>query len=69
MRGEVEKFLEDKGYGFIKGDDGKKYFVRWTEVIPKKGFKTLHDGQEVDFDEAESEENDKGPYAKNVKPI
>merc|ERR1719327_1949443 len=46
--GTVKKWL-DKGFGFIEGEDGKEYFVHWSS-INQDGFKSLGEGEEVEFD-------------------
>ena len=61
----VKWFNDSKGYGFLTpSDGGKDLFVHMSE-IKMDGFKTLKEGQEVDFDEGFS---DKGPCATNVIP-
>lgn len=62
MLGKVKFFNKEKGYGFIKGDDGVDHFVHSTE-LNMQGFKDLQEGEDVRFD---SEEGDKGLVAKNV---
>ncbi len=63
--GKVKWFNDQKGFGFITPDDGgKDLFVHHTE-IQADGFRTLQEGQAVDFEVAES---DKGPKATNVRP-
>ena len=64
MEGKVKWFNERLGYGFIIGDD-KEYFVHFSD-IEKEGFKTLHDGQSVEFSPGEG---DKGATATGVKVI
>jgi CspA family cold shock protein len=64
MIGKVKWFNEKKGFGFIKQDGGQDVFVHHTS-IKAKGFRTLTEGQTVEFDIAQS---DKGPIAKNVIP-
>jgi len=64
--GTVKWFSEEKGFGFITPDEGSKdLFVHHTG-IGGNGFKSLSDGQKVEFDE---EQGDKGPKAVNVRPI
>ena len=61
----VKWFNDSKGYGFLSpSDGGKDLFVHMSE-IKMEGFKTLKEGQEVDFEEGVS---DKGPCATNVIP-
>lgn len=60
--GRVKWFSEQKGYGFIQHDDGREVFVHHTGIVGD-GFKNLHQGQEVEFEIADS---DKGPKAENV---
>ena len=61
-RGRVKWFNEKKGYGFIAREDGDDVFVHYSG-IKKGGFKTLHEGQEVEF---ELHEDEKGLKAINV---
>ena len=64
-QGTVKWFNDTKGFGFIEPEGGgKDLFVHMSE-IKMDGFKTLKDGQNVDYEVAES---DKGPAAKNVVP-
>jgi len=63
--GTVKWFNASKGYGFIAPSDGDKdLFVHMSE-IQMEGFKTLNEGQSVDYNEGTSE---KGPCATNVIP-
>ena len=63
--GTVKWFNPSKGYGFITPSDGDKdLFVHMSE-IQMEGFKTLNEGQSVDYNEGTSE---KGPCATNVIP-
>ncbi len=67
LKGTVKWFNNQKGYGFIspeEGGDGKDLFVHMSSII-MEGFKTLKDGQEVEYEVGEGE---KGPIAKNVVP-
>ena len=63
--GTVKWFNDKKGFGFIAPKDGDKdLFVHMNE-IQMDGYKTLRDGQEVDYEEGSSE---KGPCATKVVP-
>lgn len=62
--GRVKWFNDRKGYGFIEGEDGKDCFVHFS-AIQIEGFKTLKEGQEVDFDITDGP---RGPQASNVQP-
>jgi len=64
-RGIVKWFNAKKGYGFISTDEGKEIFVHHNE-IQTEGFRSLSEGQEVEF---EIEEGPKGEHAKNVKKL
>ena len=60
--GKVKWFDEKKGFGFIEREEGKDVFVHFR-AINSDGFKTLAEGQEVEF---EVEDGQKGPQAANV---
>ena len=63
-KGKVKWFDGKKGYGFVANpSDCKDYFVHFSE-IQTDGFKTLEEGQKVEF---EIGEGTKGAVAKNVK--
>jgi CspA family cold shock protein len=64
-KGRVKWFSEAKGYGFIARDGGDDVFVHYT-AITIEGFKTLQEGQEVEFDVVQG---GKGPQAENVKLV
>jgi cold shock protein len=63
--GIVKWFNDRKGYGFISQEDGNDVFVHFSS-IDAPGYKTLAEGDNVDF---EIEESDRGPEAKNVKKV
>ncbi|GAI15169.1 unnamed protein product [marine sediment metagenome] len=64
-RGKVKWYSEEKGYGFIEMENGDDVFVRFSAIL-EKGYKSLEDGQEVEF---EIIEGDRGPEASNVKKL
>jgi CspA family cold shock protein len=61
-QGKVKWFNMQKGYGFIEMDDGDDIFVHHSE-IQAQGFKSLDEGQRVEF---EVRESPKGKHAANV---
>ncbi len=63
-QGTVKWFNESKGYGFIESE-GKDLFVHFSE-IQGDGFKTLREGQSVEFEERMGQ---KGPQATQVVPL
>jgi CspA family cold shock protein len=66
IAGTVKWFNDSKGYGFISRDDGEKdCFVHHT-AIDGEGFKTLREGQRVEF---EVVQGTKGPAAQNVTKL
>ncbi|UCG79283.1 MAG: cold-shock protein [Nitrospirota bacterium] len=64
-RGTVKWFNEQKGFGFITQEDGPDVFVHYSS-IESDGFKTLAEGQQVEFEIIEGE---KGPKAANVTKV
>lgn len=64
-RGRVKWFNPQKGYGFIEVEGQRDVFVHYS-AIETPGFKTLEEGQQVQFEHLEGE---KGPYAANVLPL
>ncbi len=65
MTGTVKWFNAEKGYGFIKDEEGKDIFVHFSS-INSDGYKTLEEGQKVTYDLVES---NRGPQAKNVTVV
>jgi len=63
--GKVKWFSAQKGYGFIECEDGQDVFVHFS-AIKSEGYKTLEEGQKVQFDIVQGE---KGPQAKDVVKI
>jgi cold shock protein len=64
--GVVKWFNGEKGYGFIARDNGEKDVFAHFSAIKAEGFRTLREGQRVEF---EVVEGDKGPQAQNVELI
>ena len=63
--GTVKWFNSTKGYGFVTSEDGQDVFVHHSD-IQGEGFKTLDEGQAVEFDIGEGS---KGPKAANIRKI
>ena len=64
-RGKVKWFSNQKGYGFITPESGNDVFVHHS-VIQGDGYKSLAEGEEVEFD---IEKGPKGEQATNVKKV
>jgi len=64
--GSVKWFNESKGFGFIVADDGSQDVFVHFSVIEGSGFKTLAEGQKVEYD---VEKGPKGPQATKVTAI
>jgi len=61
-RGRVKWFNNAKGYGFIERENGEDVFVHYSAIVGE-GYKTLNEGDKVEFDVVKSE---KGLQAANV---
>ena len=64
--GTVKWFNDSKGFGFITREDGEKDCFVHHSAIEAQGFRTLIEGQKVEFDVVDGE---KGPAASNVVPL
>ena len=65
-RGTVKWFNDQKGYGFITPDNGGADLFVHFSAIQGEGFKTLNEGQAVEFEETTGQ---KGPQASNVRAV
>ena len=63
--GVVKWFNNSKGYGFITREQGEDVFVHYSAILGE-GYRTLEEGQRVEFTVAQGQ---KGPQAENVKAI
>ena len=65
MKGNVKWFNAEKGFGFIQVENGEDVFVHFS-AIEGEGFKSLDEGQEVEFDVVEGA---RGPQAERVTKL
>lgn len=65
VNGTVKWFNESKGYGFISQESGPDVFAHYS-AIASSGFKTLAEGQQVEFVVTQGP---KGPQASNIVPV
>ena len=64
LTGNVKKVVSERGFGFIRGDDGEEYFFHRSGLDSSLEFDRLADGERVSFD---VERSDKGPRARQVR--
>ena len=65
-RGTVKWFNAEKGYGFISVEGQKDVFVHFSEIESASGYKTLEEGQSVEFEVVKGE---KGLQARKVRAV
>lgn len=61
--GTVKWFNNEKGYGFIVRETGEDVFVHYSNIVNQSGYRTLKEGDSVEF---EVKEGEKGLHAENV---
>jgi cold shock protein len=66
ITGTVKWFNDSKGFGFISPEDGSKDVFVHHSAIQASGFRTLAEGQKVQFEVTQGQ---KGPAAENVQPL
>jgi CspA family cold shock protein len=66
VNGVVKWFNAGKGYGFISNNEGEDLFVHFSSIRDDGGYRSLEEGQEVEFTKGEGE---KGPQAQDVVVI
>lgn len=68
MNGSIKRLFKDKGYGFIKAEDGRDIFFHRSSVDGAQ-FESLTEGQDVEFEVERSQKGsrDKGPRAAKVR--
>jgi len=64
--GTVKWFKDDKGFGFITPEDGGKDLFAHHSSIQMNGYKSLKEGQRVQFD---AQQGPKGPQAVNIRAL
>jgi cold shock protein len=67
ITGTVKFFNGDKGYGFIRPDDGSRDVFVHVSAVTSSGLGTLNEGQRISF-EIEPDKRGKGPKAINLRP-
>ena len=65
VRGTVKWFNESKGFGFIEQNSGPDVFAHYSAIVGS-GFKTLTEGQQVEFTVTQGQ---KGPQAENIVAV
>ncbi|HLE26327.1 MAG TPA: cold shock domain-containing protein [Thermodesulfobacteriota bacterium] len=68
MKGTIKKLIKDRGFGFIRAEDGREIFFHRT-AVQDANFESLTEGQSVEFDVEKNPKDSrtKGPRAVNVR--
>lgn len=68
MKGTIKRLMKDRGFGFIKAEDGREIFFHRT-AVNSTNFESLTEGQSVEFDVEKNPKDSrtKGPRAVNVR--
>jgi CspA family cold shock protein len=64
LKGQLQKWFDDKGYGFIKADDGRRLFVHNWDIY---GVETIREKQRMEFKIKQTEKGLKAIYVKIIK--
>lgn len=65
MKGTIKMFNKEKGFGFIRAEDGNDVFFHYSSLV-MDGFKTVEQGEVVSFD---LEQSDRGLRAANIQKL
>ena len=65
MRGVIKKLVRDRGFGFVRAEDGQEIFFH-SSALPEGSFDTLSEGDELEF---QVEQGDKGPRAAQMSIV
>ena len=66
MNGTIKRLTQDRGFGFIRGEDENEYFFHRSELRGGLRFDQLREGQRVTFEPRQAE---KGPRAAEISPV
>ena len=71
MTGTIIRVFPNKGYAFVRGEDGYTRFLHASQVVPERDFDTMHEGQQVEYEPADDPRVNRGNglRAKNARVI